>query len=87
MATIKNIAMVLDDVSISATTDTVEITSGENILFEFSFECKQGESAPKRIIYNLYTSVIGRTEVITSAENSANLTGNRLTPCKSYISL
>lgn len=79
MATIKNITMMLDDVSISATTDTIDITAGKDILFEFIFECKQGESTPKSIVYNLYTNIVGRTEVIASTENSVNLTGNRLT--------
>lgn len=79
MAIIKNITMVLDDVPIPATTDTIDITAGKDILFEFIFECKQGESTPKSIVYNLYTNIVGRTEVIASAENSVNLTGNRLT--------
>lgn len=79
MATIKSITMVLDDVSIPASTDTIDITAGRDILFEFNFECAQGERAPKRITYNLYTNIIGRTEVIAAVGKSVDLTGNRLT--------
>lgn len=66
------------DGSVSVGTDTVGITAGKDILFEFNFGCKPGEQAPGSIVYNLYTNIIGRTEVIVSAENSACLAGNRL---------
>lgn len=71
--------MVLDDVSIPASTDTIDITAGRDILFEFNFECAQGERAPTRITYNLHTNIIGRTEVIAAVGKSVDLTGNRLT--------
>lgn len=71
--------MTLADESVSVTTDTIDITADKDILFEFSFECNPGEQAPGSIVYNLYTNIIGRTEAIVSAENSATLTGNRLT--------
>ena len=79
MATIKNITITPADESVSVTTDTVDITAGKDILFEFNFECDPGEQAPGSIVYNLYANIIGRTEAIVSAENRADLTGNRLT--------
>lgn len=79
MATIKTITMQPDGETVPVTTDTVDVTADKDIVFDFNFERGPGEQAPDSVVYKLYTNIIGRTEVIVSAENRATLKGNRLT--------